>query len=151
MNGSGVIIGVGSDYGPDRIGLDVVAALESELVLQRRGVSLRRCRAPAVDLRGMLHDVPWALLIDALRAGGRAGSPRCLRMDELADDVCAASSHGLGVSATLALLDLLGELPPVIRIVGIEVGEGHCAPDPRWIKAGTMAVHAELERLGSAR
>lgn len=149
MNAEGVVVGVGSDYGPDRIGLEIVAGLQNEPRLRQRAVRLYCCRAPAVELPVLLRGVPWALLVDAIRSDGRPGMNRYLHADDLADDASTASTHGVGVSTTLALLDLLGELPPIVRIVGIEVGGSGSAPPRAWVKTGVAAVYEEVARLCS--
>lgn len=90
-------------------------------------------RAPAADLPALLRGAPWAVLIDAVRAGAEPGTPLQIEADDLADDAAPASTHGVGVSATLALLDLLGELPVRVCIVGIEVGEYPGEPPQDWV------------------
>lgn len=147
MTARGVVIGIGSDQGPDRIGLEIVAALREEASLGPPAVRVYPCRAPATELPVLLRDCDWALLVDAVRAGGEPGTVLHLDAVDLAHDHCPASTHGLGVSATLALLQLLGELPPAVAIVGIEVGPVEHPPTAQWIAAGVAAVQATVARL----
>lgn len=143
----GVIVGIGSELGVDRIGLDIVDALANEPFVGSLNCSLYRCCAPARTLPSVLPGAPWALLIDAVRAGGQPGTALRVERDDLASDQDSASSHGIGVSATLALLDLLGELPNRTVIVAIEVGSDTAAPPSAWIDAGCQAAATALEQL----
>ena len=147
MNSNGIIVGIGSVYGPDRIGFDILEALRGEPRLRGLGCGIYRCRAPAADLPALLRGAPWAVLVDAVRAGAKPGTPLHIEAGDLADDAAPASTHGVGVSATLALLELLGELPLRTCIVGIEVGEHLGEPPQDWVARGVVAVVEAVDRL----
>lgn len=143
----GVIVGIGSELGADRIGLDIAAALESDSTVRGLNCAIHRCLAPARVLPSVLPGAAWALLIDAVRSGGEPGTVLRLSLDELANDQDRASSHGIGVSATLALLKALGEVPESTVIVAVEVGAETTTVPAAWIEDGRKAALAAIEQL----
>ncbi|MBL8490624.1 MAG: hydrogenase maturation protease [Rhodocyclaceae bacterium] len=114
------VIGLGSPFGDDRIGWEVVDRLvESGLP---EGVEAVRCENPGRDLLPLLDGAGRAILVDALRGEGRPGEVvRCSRGD-LADGPDRWSTHGFGVAAMLDLAASLGSLPGRLEIIGIEAG-----------------------------
>lgn len=147
--GGGVIVGIGSDFGADRLGLDIATALETHPDLKRSRCRVVACRAPAMGLPGLLRGAPWAVLVDAVR-GGEFGRVMRLRAEDLVGDAAPASTHGFGVAATLALLDSLGELPKRVAILGVVVDGSAQSPDDEWVQIGVAAVLAELPRLAAS-
>lgn len=120
------VIGLGSPFGDDRIGWQVVDRLaESGLPA---GVEAVRCGVPGRDLLPLLGGLARAILVDAVRGEGRPGDiVRCSRAD-LAGVPDRGSTHGFGVAATLDLAAAMGCLPPQLEIIGIEAGEAEAAP-----------------------
>ncbi|MFP4154210.1 MAG: hydrogenase maturation protease [Halothiobacillaceae bacterium] len=133
------VIGVGSPFGDDRLGWDVVRCLADRfgaraelefLVLDRPGPGLLEKLAGAARV----------VVVDAMRSGaapytlveidpGRAGALESF-----------TSSHGVGLAETLALGRALGQLPKGLRLFGIEMGAGE-QPVPR------QKLHAIAEQL----
>lgn len=143
----GVIVGIGSEWGVDRIGLDIAAALADEPYVGALGCRLYRCDAPARLLPTALRDAPWALLVDAVRSGRPLGSVWRVSLKDLKSDFGGASSHGIGVAATLELLAALNALPARMSIVGVEVGFEAQAVPKVWIESGCRVAIEELRRL----
>lgn len=122
-----VVIGVGSRWGDDFVGLAVARALAAGPLLPAapRVLALER---PGVDLVDALRGADFAVLVDALWRETGSGRVRLLSPPELAREPRAASSHGLGVASAVALGDALGVLPPEIAIVAVEIAHTSAAP-----------------------
>lgn len=149
---AGVIVGVGSDCGLDRVGLDILTALGEAPRRVPLGIGLHACRAPAATLPAVLPGAEWAILIDALRGDGSPGTVTALEPGDLASTRHGNSSHGLGVAQTLALLSALGRMPARTIIVAIEVGTDEFAQvPPAWIDVGCEAVLGQLRRFCARR
>jgi hydrogenase maturation protease len=112
------IIGLGSDFGDDRVGLCAVEALAGHTLPPH--VTLHACGNPAADLLPLLAGTPHAILVDAVVDEGGAGHVRRCAASELAT-VGAASSHGVSVASMLNLAEALGVLPPTLTILGVTI------------------------------
>lgn len=151
MNEAGVIVGIGSEQGADHVGLEVIEVLRQQAWPAELGCGLYSCTAPAAQLPGMLSDAGWAVLVDGIRAGGKPGTARRYRIDELLLESGSASSHGIGASATLALLRALGQLPARTAIIGIEIGTETDTAIEGWAQGGAQAVRELATALACGR
>ncbi len=134
------IIGVGSPFGSDRLGWDLALALERPLAAL--SPEIRCCDRPGTRLLDQLDGAEFAIILDAMSAGLPPGSIRCFAPQELEDSVSendakVLSSHGFGLSETLALGRRLGLLPPHLYVFGIETGM-------EMGEQGDSAPHADL-------
>lgn len=122
------IIGVGSPFGADQLGWFAVDWLErSELSKRFSDLQLNfyQVDRPGALLLEQLHDADAAIIIDAMQSGSSFGTLRTFTVDEvLRQHTGLVSSHAFGVSESLALGATLGELPRLLMIVGIEMGDG---------------------------
>jgi hydrogenase maturation protease len=119
-----LVVGIGSPYGDDRVGWEVVAALDAALRLDPPLEPVRTCACdrPGAGLVGLLRGAQRVIVVDAARVPGCApGGLRWLQPPEVAAGT-AASSHGFGVGQALALAQALGELPRDVNLLAI-VGE----------------------------
>jgi hydrogenase maturation protease len=129
------VIGVGSPFGDDRAGWEVVAALEATLRSVARPplrVDVRACDRPGAALVHMLAGVQHAVIVDvALSAGSPAGSVRWIGEPEI-EARRTASSHGFGLAEALALARALGDAPPRVSVLAISAThfEGDALSDP---------------------
>jgi hydrogenase maturation protease len=115
-------VGVGSPFGDDRVGWDVVEALQRQdwwRALAGRRLSACLCDRPGAALAGLLRGVGWAIIVDAAHATDLPpGTLRWLRPDQLSPQR-APSSHGFGVAEALALAHALGELPRRVDLLTV--------------------------------
>jgi hydrogenase maturation protease len=145
------VIGVGSPFGDDRAGWEVVAALEAALrsaAVPGRQVDIRACDRPGAALVQMLAGVQHAVIIDvALSAGSRAGCVRWLSEREI-EARRVLSSHGFGLAEALALARALGDAPSRVSVLAISAThlEGEALSDPVR-EAVPVAVREVLARL----
>ena len=142
------VIGVGSPFGDDRAGWEVVAALEAALesaAVPQLRVDVRACDRPGAALVHMLAGVQHAVIIDvALSAGSPAGSVRWIGEREI-EARRAVSSHGFGLAEALALARALGDAPSRVSVLTISAThlEGEVLSDPVR-EAVPVAVRAVL-------
>jgi hydrogenase maturation protease len=145
------VIGVGSPFGDDRAGWEVVAALEAALRSAADAplrVDIRACDRPGAALVPLLAGVQHAVIIDAaVSVGWRAGSVRWLGEREI-DARRAVSSHGFGLAEALALARALGDAPSRVSVLAISAThfEGEALSDPVR-EAVPVAVLEVLARI----
>ena len=117
-----VVIGIGSPFGVDQLGWQVVERLKQQPSLfDSKRVSLQSCDRPGTLLLDYLNGADTAFLIDAIE-GGIAGQVRIIKKTQLFQHPKLHSSHDLGVAETIALGDKLDLLPNSLFIIGIETG-----------------------------
>jgi hydrogenase maturation protease len=147
------VIGVGSPFGDDRAGWEVVAALET--ALHSAGappprVDIRACDRPGAALVQLLAGVQHAVIIDVtLAAASRAGSVRWLGEREI-EARRAVSSHGFGLAEALALARALGDAPSRVSVLAIAAThlEGEALSDPvrQAVPVAVREVLAHIRR-----
>ena len=100
------VVGIGSDFGDDRLGPIVVDQLVDRLVDRSPNVVVRRVRSP-LDLLDHLEEIERLHLVDACRGGGaQAGTIR--RIDWPAAELSTvqfSGTHDVGLVAALQLAD----------------------------------------------
>jgi len=115
------VLGLGTAFGDDHIGWEVVARLSAELL---PGV---RCCTTSDPLSVIDAPVGCELLIviDACHGAGPPGSVHRFEWpDARLVTVGSTSSHGVGLAAALELAATLGRLPPKVVILSIEGVQG---------------------------
>ena len=121
------IIGVGSDYGEDRLGWHAVQALQQAGLTVGAGEAAPEfhfCPRPGNDLLALLRGAHKVIIIDAMRSGAAPGTICRFDADELDSLPAPLSSHALGLRETLQLAAALGDLPPQCIVFGIEMAHG---------------------------
>ncbi|RMG31694.1 MAG: hydrogenase maturation protease [Gammaproteobacteria bacterium] len=141
------IIGLGSPFGADRIGLLAARRLAREVRLPP-GVEVIERDRPGLRLLEDFTGARAVLLLDAL-AGGIPGRVREVERSALLARAAPLSSHALGVAEALALAEALGRLPEAVGLLGVETGPapGPEDVDPVWVQALCLRVPVALERL----
>lgn len=137
-----LVVGVGSDFGDDRVGPYVIDRLAARLPA---GCELRKLRAPA-DLLDQLDDITELHVVDGCRGAGPPGSIIRGELDNAAfSDICFRGTHDLNVVSALRLTEALGQLPQRATIWGVEMAN---FGSPQSLRAAlTMEVAAGADRL----
>jgi hydrogenase maturation protease len=120
-----LIIGVGSPFGDDQLGWQVVNAVEEQLSahgLISEGLKLICADRPGLHLLELMREAESVILIDAVKTNALAGTIHCFQTEDLTSSQLVHSSHAVGVSEALQLGEALGMLPDSIIIYGIEIG-----------------------------
>jgi hydrogenase maturation protease len=135
------VIGVGSAFGDDAVGLAVV-----ELLARRHlpaQITVARCERPMPDLLDALDEIEGIVLVDATRSGAPIGSVRQLCAEEVTR-ARATSSHGFGVASALLLAQTLGCPATRVEWVGIEAGPRRWGDPLSAAVAGALPEAAAL-------
>ncbi len=131
------IIGIGSPFGDDAVGLEVARVLAEAPPPNCEVIAADR---PGVTLLDLLDGAEAAILVDAVQSGSAPGLIHEFDFDELDQvDGCFASSHDLGVVAAIQLARKLDRAPARGRIVGLEVARKETT-QPNSLSACTRAA-----------
>ena len=115
---STLVAGIGSPFGDDRVGWEVVAALEAALP-QPDAIRTLTLDRPGAALVNALHGVHHAIIVDAAQdAHATPGTLRWLEATAI-EASSSASSHGFGLAEALALARALDAAPARIEVLAI--------------------------------
>lgn len=115
-----LVIGVGNEHrGDDAIGLLVSRRIRA---LNLPGVSTSECNGDVNRLFEMWKDSQAVAVIDAVSSGRKPGTIHRWNAarESLPVDIFSSSSHSFGVAQTIELARVLGQIPPVAIVYGIE-------------------------------
>ncbi|HTW88134.1 MAG TPA: carbamoyltransferase HypF [Candidatus Binataceae bacterium] len=142
------IIGIGSPFGDDAVGLMAARLLAEAPPSNCEVLAADRPGAALVDL---LEGAQAAILIDAVRSGRPPGTIHEFAFGELDRSTARfVSSHDLGVAAAIQLAQKLKRGPHVGRVIGIEIPPVS-TPQLCGLSSQTReAVRQAVERVRSA-
>jgi hydrogenase maturation protease len=136
-----VVAGFGSPHGDDQAGWRVAAMLSRRPNLPARVVAAYEPLQILQALRGCER----LIVVDACHTGGSAGVITRLTWPDPRIAVRhRQSSHGVGVFDVLKLAEKLGDLPPVVEIIGIEAVDWEPGSD---LGPDVLQSVAEVEAL----
>jgi hydrogenase maturation protease len=131
------IVGLGSPFGDDRLGWQVIELLQGHLPKEIDLVALDR---PGAALINWMQEIDHLIIVDAVSSGATPGSLRRIDPAQLEGSGGRLSSHDLALSATLGLAASLGCLPARTDIYGVEIGD----PTEEGLSKVAEAAAAEL-------
>jgi len=121
------VIGIGSPFGLDCIGWDLIAALEQSEKLQTyldKQLMLVSLDRPGVNLLRYLEGADCVFIVDAVIDDNLViGEVKSYSIDEIKSVELLQSAHSFGVQEVLSLAQSLGKIPQNIKILGVSVGE----------------------------
>jgi hydrogenase maturation protease len=122
-----IVIGVGSPFGVDRLGWDIIHLLNErddlrELIDDK--LTLLTSDRPGTKLIEIMKGADKAIIIDIIQSGMEPGSVVHLNEDDVQNAPQQVSVHGFGVADVIMLGDKMGDLPPHLSIIGLEMGQG---------------------------
>jgi hydrogenase maturation protease len=109
-------------HGDDGFGLHVLRRLPERDLVARGAVAFDAGTA-GLNALGYFEGCAKAVIVDAVRTGGRVGSVHRLEPADLEPPGGEHSLHDLGVAGVLAALAAVADDPPEVVVVGAEVGE----------------------------
>jgi hydrogenase maturation protease len=144
------IIGCGNpERGDDGAGLLVVERLR-ELGIEALGVTTHTCPGEATELLSAWRSDDDLVVVDAVVTGAPVGTVH--RWDGIppAASSPSASTHGLGVIQALRLAHVLGCVPKLLEVYGIEGRrfEPGSPPSPKVMAAAedlAQQIHATIQ------
>jgi len=119
------IIGIGSPFGADQLGWEVIKHLQNDLRRQpgkQDNISLLSLDRPGTVLLEKMQGADKVILIDALAGTLKPGQVMKLTIDDIENTGTSISSHSMGLRETLMLGKSLNTLPEII-ILGVDFGE----------------------------
>jgi hydrogenase maturation protease len=120
-----IVVGVGSPFGDDSLGWEVVSQLRLNPKIQQlsaQDVVIQCADRPGIDLLNILNQTDTALIIDAAVSDFPPGTITRLENDDIDALLQNTSTHDFGVLETIALGKALSQLPKQVIILGITVG-----------------------------
>ncbi len=136
------VLGIGSLAETDNVGFLVAHALQGSF--DPALVEIAALDRPGPRLIEHMRGAATVILVDAVRSGAAAGMLHRLEGRALNGAlVHRTSTHGFGLEEALQLAERLGELPPHLLLMGIEVGVA--PPDPERLTALVEAVRGEVQ------
>lgn len=130
------VLGIGSPFGDDQIGWEVVRLLQQKNSLQAfedGSLELLISDRPGLRLLELMQDASLVYLIDAMQTGLEPGMVHRFHQEELLQLPRGLSSHALGISESLEIGSVLGLLPETIILYGIEM-------QPNQVQGGLSSV-----------
>ncbi len=143
MNTEELVIGIGSPFGDDQAGWEVIKHLE--LISCPASLVTLRLDRPGPELINNLQGYERVILVDALfDQQMAAGEARELTFEQL-EQTQSSSTHGIGLAQTLALARALGQLPAKLKILAIS--GTRFQPNDRLSPEVKAAAHKLAQRL----
>ncbi|STX43998.1 hydrogenase expression/formation protein [Legionella donaldsonii] len=121
-----LILGIGSPFGDDRLGWEVVQGLQKKKALQgysTQQLQFMACDRPGLNLLDWMQQAKTVFLIDAVRTGAKAGSLLYLENEEIKTINSIQSTHEFGLANTIEMGKILNLLPNKLVLYGIEINE----------------------------
>ncbi len=141
------IIGIGSPFGDDAVGLEVARILAEAPPANCEVIAADR---PGATLLELLDGVDAAIVVDAVRSEAPPGFIHELGFDDLdRSAVRFVSSHDLDVVTAIQLARKLGRIPSRGRIIGIEIAPLRSDPLSGLTAQARDAIDGALERVRS--
>lgn len=151
-----VVVGLGNVLTTDdALGPTVIAHLDAAFDLPPR-VELVDGGTPGLDLASLLDRCRAMILVDTVASDGDPGELRVYDKETLLRRELSprTNPHAPGVHETLHLLELLGQAPEEVLLVGVipgevDIGIALSAEVEAAVPRAVEVVRAELERLGA--
>lgn len=116
------IVGIGSSFGADAIGLNIVDQLAAEHLQQdypEISLEFVLCESPAL-LPGQIAGADTVILIDGMVSTTKPGTIHELSIEDLADEHSTTSSHAMDIVLAINLTRALDDFK--LMILGVSVG-----------------------------
>jgi hydrogenase maturation protease len=118
------VIGVGSPFGNDSIGWEVIEKLvqqQSLMPLLFNRVELIKADRPGINIIQAFKNAEFVILIDAFFDKDKPGTVLRLNKNQLVTAQPSFSSHDFGVADAIQLAEKLNMLPEILLIFGLGI------------------------------
>lgn len=136
------IIGIGSPFGNDTLGWQVVEKLKQQQIsiLPSKQIEFIISDRPALNLIPLIQDIDLVILVDAIQSEVSHGQILKLDMTDLVSESVTLSSHKIEVAGALALAEKLDALPKKLCIYGLTINTAQTA----------LLDEISIDKLGAA-
>lgn len=120
------VLGIGSPFGDDQLGWEVVKLLQLKPALQPfipNRLQLTYCDRPGMQLLELMRPAQTVFLIDAVKTGAALGTLQRFENEEIETVGSALSTHALGIAEAMKIGAALNTLPQTIILYGIDIDE----------------------------
>lgn len=119
------VFGIGSPFGDDRLGWEVIDRLQHERVLTPyipHRLQLIRCDRPGMQLLEMMKPAQAAWIVDAVKSGSAIGTLHVFHNEDIEQVDTRLTTHAFGVAEAIKMGKILNMLPLQVTFYGIEIG-----------------------------
>lgn len=147
------VLGVGSPFGDDQLGWEVIKLLQQKPSLHRylpEELQLRYYDRPGLYLFELMQDTHAVFLIDAIKTGADIGTIHCFKNKAIEHLGKTLSTHNIGIAEAMSLGSELNLLPEDVILYGLEIDEVQCDAhlSPAIIEAiNTLSIQIEHDIL----
>jgi sulfhydrogenase subunit alpha len=131
--GSILVIGIGSPFGNDSLGWDVVVQLQKDEALSQHPKLRFLCLdRPGINLLDVIQPEEKVILVDAVSGTQAKGSLVRLSGRDIMGLEDRLSTHDIGIAGTLQLGEALQQLPNNLVLLGLDTNTDagwQCSPD----------------------
>ena len=148
------LIGIGSPFADDTLGIRLVEALKIDGFSAGFGevaFEFLTFDRPGWGLLEVFQGVDTAIVVDAMVSGEKQGSVVRLDPSSLPEPVSSVTSHDVGLLAVLRLGAILGLLPEGLLLYGIEITPLPAILDPTPPAPGPVQKTADALRQAIIR
>lgn len=120
------VIGVGSYFGDDQIGLEVINLINKQkdiVQTSSKTLTFAYCYQPQIELLDLMRGAEIVFLVDAVKSGQEIGTIHRLENESIYEKNNRFSTHDMGVAQILQLGKVLNDLPKKIVLYGIEIDQ----------------------------
>lgn len=121
------VLGIGSPFGDDRVGWEVIQKMQGSEKLKPFMPVLLQMESldrPGINLLHAMQEAEKVYIIDAVKTQSEPGMIHRFQGHEIENFYASnVSSHGIGVVEALSLGRVLNSLPACMIVYGIEMGD----------------------------
>lgn len=142
------ILGIGSPFGDDQLGWEVVKLLQQRPTLHcfhPDHLSMTYCDRPGMHLLELMRSAETVFLIDAIKTGAPIGTLHRFENEAIETIDDPLSTHALGVAAAMKMGAVLQLLPKKVVLYGIEIYDPQ--REPSLSKPTTEAIKSLSVRI----
>lgn len=139
------ILGIGSPFGGDSIGLQAAQKLSGKFPSAL--VSVDELDRPGIGLIRAMEDARIAILMDAVMTGAQVGTIVRIERDRISHAMARhTSTHGFGIAEALLLAEKLQQLPQQLVLIGVEISRKNDPLDGAALDALVEEVSSEVSK-----
>ena len=120
------VLGIGSPFGDDQLGFEVVKLLQQKPVLRHftpEQLHIAYCDRPGMYLLELMKGAQTVFLIDAVKTGAPIGTLHRFENEDIESMSDSLSTHALGIAEAIKIGAILQTLPQNVVLYAVEIGD----------------------------